>query len=62
MVENNKEKNNEVETRRICKELCKILDKQKEKINDFAWNALKITDAEASRVIARKYKEAGLDK
>jgi len=61
MVEE-KKKDNGIETRRICKELCEILDKQKEKINDFAWDSLKITDAEASRVIARKYKDAGLNK
>lgn len=43
-------------------ELIEIINKQKEKINDFAWDALKITDVEATKVIARKIKEAGLDK
>ncbi len=49
------------ELRRISKELCEIIDKQKERINDFAWNSLKISDKEASKAVARKYKDAGLD-
>lgn len=59
-IQKTKEKN--FERRRICKELCELLDKQKEKVNDFAWNALKISDVEASRMIARKFKDAKLDK
>lgn len=50
------------ERRNISKEMCEIMDKQKEKVNEFAWNALRISDVEASKMIARKYKSSGLDK
>ena len=54
-------KEKEYERRSISKELCIILDKQKMKVNEFAWNSLKISDVEASKIIARKYKNAHLD-
>lgn len=56
----NKEK--DYERRNIHKELCEIMDRQKEKIKDFAWDTLKISNVASSRIIARKYKDAGLDK
>ncbi|MEX0597452.1 MAG: hypothetical protein WD512_13235 [Candidatus Paceibacterota bacterium] len=50
------------ERRSIGKELCEILDNEKEKINHYAWDSLKISDVEASRVIAKKYLKHGLEK
>lgn len=48
--------------RSISKELCEILDNEKEKINHYAWGSLKVSDVEASRVVAKKYLKHGLDK
>lgn len=59
MKKQKQEKN--YERRNICKELCGLLDLQKEKVNEFAWDALKISDVEASRMIARKFRDARLD-
>jgi hypothetical protein len=50
------------ERRTISKEMCELIDRTKEKINDYAWEVLHITDAQASRLIVKKYLEAGLDK
>lgn len=51
------------ERRYVSKEFCELIDKHKEKINDFARNSFKrVGDITATRDMARKYKEAGLDK
>jgi len=54
----NKEKSNGIERRYIARELCEVLDKIKENVNDYAWQTLKVTDAEASRILAKKAIEA----
>ncbi len=46
------------ERRYISKELCRVLDKIRENVGEYAWHALKITDVEASRILAKKVIEA----
>lgn len=58
-----KDQKKDYERRNISKEMCELMDKHKEKINDFARNSFKkISDVVASKDMARKYKNAGLDK
>lgn len=57
-----KERTETTEVRKIAKELGELIDLMKLVINDYAWHGLKISDADASRVLANKIKESGLVK
>lgn len=48
------------ERRYISKEMCELLDKIKENVSEFAWSSLRITDAEASRILVKKVADAKL--
>lgn len=53
---------NGIERRSISKELCEILDNIKANVSHYAWDEIKISDAEASKILAKKIKSNGLDK
>lgn len=58
--EKKKQENQEVEVRKIDISLAELIDEMKEIIIDFGWGQLRISDAEASRVLAKKIRESGL--
>jgi len=57
-----KKKENGIERRSISKELGEILDRIKLNVDNYTWNSVKISDAEASKILAKKIISAGLDK
>jgi hypothetical protein len=46
----------------VAMELINIIDLEKQKIIDYSHDCIKVTDVEATRLIAKKYLESGLDK
>lgn len=44
--------------RKISNELGDLIDKMKKPIEEFSWGAVKVSDHEASKVLARKITEA----
>lgn len=55
-------KENGIERRSVSSELGEILDRIKLNVDNYTWNSVKISDAEASRILAKKIVSAGLDK
>jgi len=53
-------KTNGVERRYISKELCELLDKVKANVQEYGWNVLRITDVEASKILAKKAIQANI--
>ena len=51
-------KSNGIERRYISKDLIDILDKIKENVLEYGWRAVRITDAEASIILAKKVLQA----
>lgn len=45
---------------RISKELADLIEKMKEPIQEFSWEAIKPSDYEASKILARKIKDLKL--
>lgn len=55
-------KDNGIERRSISKELGEVLDRIKLNVDNYTWNSVRISDAEASKILAKKIIKAELDK